>query len=213
VRALDELDLETIVGLAGQDPELSALLGRPQQAPPSAPPGKGPPVSSTPTSISVEERRAIEERAVFVVGQHLGEWPLTDVSTKERAVAALGKEYPGFDLVCDTSVERLTIEVKGTKRGDPVIRITSNELRHASDASARLAVVSGIRTHLNDEGWDAVGGDLAIYRWSGTEAVTALLTRIDEFAMTNGIQPSEPSWCLVVGSCPLLELDPISRPR
>ena len=87
-------------------------------------------------AISEDDKKLVELHAVSLASEHFRSkgFSITDVSTKELAIAAGLEEYPGFDFLANKGHEIRMVEVKGTTRGwNHPVEITANEVRSAKE--------------------------------------------------------------------------------
>jgi hypothetical protein len=132
---------------------LTELLGgHLPEYPPERPPQSG--SGGQGFGLSVEQRRAVELRAMAVVEAmyiHEG-WSMEDTSS--------GNPY---DFLATRGDERCFVEVKGTTGAGETVVLTHREVDHARANSEQMAlvVVTGIVLEQADGAWQAISGRVA----------------------------------------------------
>jgi hypothetical protein len=160
-------------------------------------------------SLSIEEKVAIEHRAIDVMQKVFAHWTIEDVTTPEKAINVLGTLYPGYDYRARCGSIELHIEVKGTKLYEPTVMLSQNEIDTAAkDPLARLFVVRGIETTELDGNWVASGGTYNLYRWASLRELTSVLASFH----TRGLVLAGGSWQLVVDKSNLVLSEDIKVP-
>lgn len=105
--------------------------------------------------LSVAERKAVEDRAMDVVGGHY--------EAHGYSVRDVSKEGPWDLTATDRSGEEIHIEVKGTTGSGHAVTVTAGERRHADEfAHPALSIVSGIRL-TRGRSPSATGGTLSVH--------------------------------------------------
>jgi len=106
---------------------------------------------------------AAERRAVELHAQRLAEEHFVGLGHDVRDVSS---DCLGFDLRCTNGMEVVHVEVKGTTGAGDTVLLTRNEVAHAREQHARVAlvVVSGIRLLRRDGTVSAEGGTMQVIR-------------------------------------------------
>lgn len=158
--------------------------------------------------LSEEERQAIERRATEVCRQSFAQWDVKDVSTSHLALAVVGTSYPGYDFLARLDGTEVHLEVKGTTSDVPVVKITTNELRHAAeDKRARLLVVKCIVLQAIEGQVAASGGSPSLYRWRGRHNLVEIFDLLSAEEHEHHMTLAEGQWEINVENTDLLEAD------